>query len=212
MAHVQNLSKYSQKIVVVGAGIGGLAAALRLSTLGHKVRIIEAAPTPGGKIRTLSGANNPIDLGPTVLTLLPVFERLFSDVGENLHNHISVTQQHVLARHWWRDGTCLGNDQVSLAKCDQCPRLNMVLQNSFQTLDCNNCLGDTRHMSGACHKPRPRSCPLFGKPRQKVCGRSMAECTNSHASSKRSASNAGLNLPTTAALSRSKNRKKQQHK
>ena len=59
MAHVQNLSKYSQKIVVVGAGIGGLAAALRLSTLGHKVRIIEAAPTPGGKIRTLSGANNP---------------------------------------------------------------------------------------------------------------------------------------------------------
>src|SRR6056300_1807595 len=107
MAHVQNLSKYSQKIVIVGAGIGGLAAALRLSTLGHKVRVIEAAPTPGGKIRTLSGANNPIDLGPTVLTLLPVFERLFSDVGENLHDHISVTQQNVLARHWWRDGACL---------------------------------------------------------------------------------------------------------
>ncbi|NCW66380.1 MAG: FAD-dependent oxidoreductase, partial [Rhodobacteraceae bacterium] len=110
MAHVQSLSKHSQKIVVVGAGIGGLATALRLSTLGHKVRVIEAAPTPGGKIRTLSGANNPIDLGPTVLTLLPVFERLFSDVGENLHNHISVTQQHVLARHWWRDGTCLDLD------------------------------------------------------------------------------------------------------
>ena len=66
MAHVQNLSKHSQKIVVVGAGIGGLAA-LRLSTLGHKVRVIETAPTPGGKIRTLSGANNPIDLGPTFL-------------------------------------------------------------------------------------------------------------------------------------------------
>ncbi len=77
MAYVQNLSKHSQKIVVVGAGIGGLAAALRLSTLGHKVRVIEAAPTSGGKIRTLSGANNPIDLGPTVLTLLTVFERLF---------------------------------------------------------------------------------------------------------------------------------------
>ena len=110
MAHVQNLSKHSQKIVVVGAGIGGLATALRLSTLGHKVRVIEAAPTPGGKIRTLSGANNPIDLGPTVLTLLPVFERLFSAVGENLHDHISVTQQHVLARHWWRDGACVDLD------------------------------------------------------------------------------------------------------
>ena len=82
MAHVQNLSKHNQKIVVVGAGIGGLAAALRLSALGHKVQVIETAPTPGGKIRTLSGANNPIDLGPTVLTLLPVFERLFSDIGE----------------------------------------------------------------------------------------------------------------------------------
>jgi 1-hydroxycarotenoid 3,4-desaturase len=110
MAHVQNLSKHSQKIVVVGAGIGGLAAALRLSALGHKVQVIESAPTPGGKIRTLSGTNSPIDLGPTVLTLLSVFERLFRDVGENLHDHISVTQQHLLARHWWRDGTCVDLD------------------------------------------------------------------------------------------------------
>ena len=107
MTHVQNLSKHSQKIVVIGAGIGGLASALRLAALGHTVRVIESAPTPGGKIRTLPGANNPIDLGPTVLTLLPVFERLFSDIGENLHDHISVTQQHVLARHWWGDGTCV---------------------------------------------------------------------------------------------------------
>ena len=110
MTHVQNLSKHSQKIVVIGAGIGGLASALRLAALGHTVRVIESAPTPGGKIRTLPGANNPIDLGPTVLTLLPVFERLFSDIGENLHDHISVTQQHVLARHWWGDGTCVDLD------------------------------------------------------------------------------------------------------
>jgi len=107
MAHVQNFSKRNHKIIVIGAGIGGLSAALRLSAHGHTVRVIEAAPTPGGKIRTLPGANNPIDLGPTVLTLLPVFERLFSDVGENLHDHISVTRQDVLARHWWRDGTCV---------------------------------------------------------------------------------------------------------
>ena len=107
MAHVQNSSKRSHKIIVIGAGIGGLSAALRLAALGKSVRVIEAAATPGGKIRTLPGANGPIDLGPTVLTLLPVFERLFSDIGENFHDHISVTQQHVLARHWWRDGTCV---------------------------------------------------------------------------------------------------------
>ena len=86
------------------------------------------------------------------------------------------------------------------------------LAKQFSDPDCNNCLEDTRHMSGACLKPHPRSSLLFGKPRQKASGRSMAECTNWHASSKRSAPNAGLNLPTTAALNRSKNRRKQQHR
>ena len=107
MAQVQNSIKRSQNVVVIGAGIGGLSAALRLASLGNDVRVIEAASKPGGKIRTRSGANAPIDLGPTVLTLLPVFEKLFSDVGEDFHDHLQVKKQNVLARHWWHDGTCV---------------------------------------------------------------------------------------------------------
>ena len=61
---------------------------------------------------------------------------------------------------------------------------------------------------GGMPQTAPRSFLSFGKPRQKASGRSMAECTNWHASSKRSASNAGLNSHITAVLSRSKNGKK----
>ena len=59
MAQVQNSIKRSQNVVVIGAGIGGLSAALRLASLGNDVRVIEAASKPGGKIRTRSGANAP---------------------------------------------------------------------------------------------------------------------------------------------------------
>ena len=67
--------------IVIGAGIGGLAAALRLAGAGHPVHVIEASDTPGGKLRTVPSIAGPVDAGPTVLTLRPVFEALFEAAG-----------------------------------------------------------------------------------------------------------------------------------
>ncbi len=92
-------------IVIVGAGIGGLSAALRLAHAGHRVEVIEAQPTPGGKMRTVPTAAGPADTGPTVLTLRPVFEDLFADVGERLDDHVTLIPLTTLARHFWSDGT-----------------------------------------------------------------------------------------------------------
>lgn len=94
-----------QRIVIIGAGIGGLATAARLSHQGHHVHVVESAQGPGGKMRTLEGTNGRIDIGPTVLTLLPVFQKLYSDIGEDICDHIALTRQNTLARHWWPDGT-----------------------------------------------------------------------------------------------------------
>ena len=64
------------RIVVVGAGIGGLASTLQLAHQGYTVDVFEAHDMPGGKMRTVSSPIGPIDAGPTVFTLKHVFERL----------------------------------------------------------------------------------------------------------------------------------------
>ena len=94
-------------VIVVGAGIGGLATALRLAHAGLSVRVLERHDTPGGKIRTTPSDAGPVDAGPTVLTLKHVFETLFADVGECLSDHITLHPLPTLARHYWADGTCL---------------------------------------------------------------------------------------------------------
>lgn len=107
--------------VVIGAGIGGLAAALRLADAGLDVTVLEAADGPGGKMRALPTDAGPVDTGPTVLTFRPVFDALFADVGERLEDHVDLVRLPVIARHFWEDGTVLDlmdSHEGSLANID----------------------------------------------------------------------------------------------
>ncbi len=100
----------SPKIVVIGAGIGGLAAALRLAHQGCDVTVLDMHSAPGGKMRTVASDAGPVDAGPTVLTMRPVFEGLFTDVGETLGDHLTLEPLTTLARHYWDDGAMLDLD------------------------------------------------------------------------------------------------------
>lgn len=91
----------TERVVVVGAGIGGLAAALELAHRGLDVVVLERAATPGGKLRQVSVAGRPVDAGPTVLTMRWVFEALFDRCGERLDRHLQLQPADVLARHAW---------------------------------------------------------------------------------------------------------------
>lgn len=97
----------AHKIVVVGAGMAGLVAALRLAHAGLDVTVCEAAATPGGKLREMVAGGVAIDAGPTVFTLKPIFEAIFASVGERLDEHLTLTPLERLARHGWEDGTVL---------------------------------------------------------------------------------------------------------
>jgi 1-hydroxycarotenoid 3,4-desaturase len=97
----------ARRLVVVGAGVGGLAAAIRLARTGVTVRLIEAAEGPGGKMRALQVGGAPIDTGPTVFTMRWVFEELFDAAGEHFERCVSSEPLQVLARHAWRDGSQL---------------------------------------------------------------------------------------------------------
>lgn len=95
------------RIVVVGAGIGGLACAMRLAARGCDVTVLERAAEVGGKMRTMPSAAGPVDAGPTVLTLRPVFEALFDACGTSLADHVTTEPLGLLARHRWEDGAVL---------------------------------------------------------------------------------------------------------
>lgn len=103
----ERLTDSAHHAVVIGAGIGGLSAALRLTTNGVAVTVVEAADAPGGKMRTAPSVAGSVDLGPTVLTMRPAFEALFADVGERLEDHVTLHRDPLLARHFWRDGSTL---------------------------------------------------------------------------------------------------------
>lgn len=96
-----------RRAVVIGAGLGGLAAAIDLSRAGWHVTVCERAGYPGGKLRELDVHGRRIDAGPTVFTLHDVFAQLFADAGARLEDHLDLVKAEILARHAWRDGSRL---------------------------------------------------------------------------------------------------------
>ena len=88
-------------VIIIGAGIGGLVSAALLAARGSDVTLVEAAATPGGKLRTIDVDGAAIDAGPTVFTLRSVFEEIFDACGENLADHLSARPATTLARHAW---------------------------------------------------------------------------------------------------------------
>jgi 1-hydroxycarotenoid 3,4-desaturase len=93
-----------KRIIVVGAGAGGLAAAVDLARAGAEVTVLERGATVGGKMRRLEVAGVAMDAGPTVFTMRWVFDQLFADAGEVLGDRLALHRADVLARHAWPDG------------------------------------------------------------------------------------------------------------
>jgi 1-hydroxycarotenoid 3,4-desaturase len=89
------------KVVVIGAGVGGLAAAIDLARRGAAVTLVEQSSSPGGKIQQSEVAGRFIDGGPTVLTMRWVFDSLFDDAGVSLDEVLTLQPADVLARHAW---------------------------------------------------------------------------------------------------------------
>ncbi|HRK17314.1 MAG TPA: phytoene desaturase family protein [Hyphomicrobiaceae bacterium] len=91
------------RIVVIGAGVGGLVAAMILAARGRDVLVVEKEAAAGGKLRTLKVSGRQIDVGPTVLTLRSVFEEIFHASGLELGEYVSMRRATVLARHFWSE-------------------------------------------------------------------------------------------------------------
>lgn len=94
-------------ILVLGAGIGGLSAAIRLAAAGHPVQILEQNDAPGGKMSQISADGFRWDTGPSVITMRPVFEELFAAAGRRLEEYLTLLPVDPLTRYFYPDGTRL---------------------------------------------------------------------------------------------------------
>jgi phytoene desaturase len=93
------------EVVVVGGGVGGLAAAIRLRASGHGVTILERRPEVGGKLAVVERDGFRFDAGPSLLTLPSVFDELFRVAGKRLADVVSMRRLDPQLRHRWPDGS-----------------------------------------------------------------------------------------------------------
>ena len=96
-----------RRVIIVGAGIGGLSAAVDLAASGFDVTVLEAGAVPGGKMRELDAGGVAIDSGPTVFTMRRVFDELFAAAGTRVEDELPLERAERLARHAWLDGSRL---------------------------------------------------------------------------------------------------------
>jgi 1-hydroxycarotenoid 3,4-desaturase len=147
-------------VTVIGAGIGGLAAALLLSARGCAVTLVERAPQPGGKMCEVQVGSVALDAGPTVLTLRGIFEEIFAEAGGSLTDAGTLRPLEILARHAWDEGGRLdlfadrqrsaeaigefagpGEARRYLAFCAEAGRIFATLDSAFIRADRPSMLG-----------------------------------------------------------------------
>jgi phytoene desaturase len=97
----------TERIVVVGAGLGGLAAALHLTGAGRQVTVLERAEVPGGRCGLLQDGGYSFDTGPTVLTMPELVEQALGAVGESLPDWLTLHRLDPAYRARFADGTSL---------------------------------------------------------------------------------------------------------
>lgn len=93
------------RTAIIGAGIGGLAAAIRLAAAGDEVTVWEKNPEPGGKLAQLRQEGYRFDTGPSLFTLPESVEELYRLCGERMEDHLRVSRLDASCRYFFPDGS-----------------------------------------------------------------------------------------------------------
>ncbi len=96
-----------KRIVVVGAGVGGLAAAVRLAHAGYQVTVVEQHDGPGGRAGRWESEGFRFDTGPSMVMMAECWRELFADVGRRFEDYVTLVQCDPCYRLRFADGTNL---------------------------------------------------------------------------------------------------------
>ena len=94
-----------KKIIIIGAGLGGLSAAIRLAKSGFDVTITEKNETVGGKVNSVEANGYKFDTGASLLTMRHVFEDLFNYAERDIKDYLDLVPLDPICRYFWTDKT-----------------------------------------------------------------------------------------------------------
>ena len=97
----------TKKAIIIGSGIAGIAAAIRLAVKGYEVEVFEANSYPGGKLSEIEIGGYRFDAGPSLFTLPEQVEELFRLAGKNPGDYFVYEKLDVTCQYFWEDGTRL---------------------------------------------------------------------------------------------------------
>ncbi len=113
----------TDRVVVVGAGLGGLSAALRLAGAGREVTVVEREHVPGGRAGLLEDQGFRFDTGPTVLTMPDLIADTLDCVGERLEDWLELTPLDPIYRAFYPDGSVLDVKSDTAAMAEEVRRV-----------------------------------------------------------------------------------------
>ena len=94
-------------VAVVGAGLGGIGAAVRLAAQGHRVTLVEKNASPGGKLNILEADGFRFDTGPSLVTLPGVLSETFHAAGRRMEDYLTLEPLEPICRYRYHDGSSL---------------------------------------------------------------------------------------------------------
>ena len=95
------------KTIIIGAGIGGIASAIRMKNKGHKVIVFEASDKAGGKLNEFKENGFRFDMGPSLFTMPHYIEELFKQSNKNILNYFEYQKHEKSCNYFFNDGTFL---------------------------------------------------------------------------------------------------------
>ena len=129
-----------KKIIVVGAGVSGLAAAVRLQKLGYDVTLYEKEGQPGGKMNQIKENGFTFDVGPTIVMMPEIYREVFEFAGVDPNDYIPMEKVDPMLQLYFAQDEPLtfSNDLVELTKTldlgRRCSRLFCLFSRYLQTL------------------------------------------------------------------------------
>ncbi|MEJ6396667.1 phytoene desaturase [Yoonia sp. 208BN28-4] len=98
-------NQVDRRAIVIGAGLGGLSAAMRLGAKGYHVTVLDKLDRAGGRGSSITQDGHRFDLGPTIVTVPQVFEQLWADCGRDFRKDVDLRPLDPFYEVRWPDGT-----------------------------------------------------------------------------------------------------------
>lgn len=110
--------------IVIGAGLGGLASAMRLGAKGYRVTVLDRLDMPGGRATSITRDGHRFDLGPTIVTVPQVFRDLWAACGADFDRDVALVGMDPFYEIRWPDGSRFAARQSTEAMREEIARLS----------------------------------------------------------------------------------------